>query len=131
MRMGLSKEEFFSLTPRLFAELVRQYRRGQRETHTLLALLRLDVINFSYRAPRERITLDDLLPPDADEQPVKRPRLTEKRRQYIAEGFRRFFANAGAVEVKHGRPVDEPERAEGARPEARATEGTGGPASHP
>jgi hypothetical protein len=92
MRMGLSKEEFFALTPRLFDELRKQYLKRERETHTMLSLLRLDVINFSYRAPKDRITLDDLLPPEVSE-PVKRPRLTAKRRQAIADGFRRLFLN--------------------------------------
>jgi hypothetical protein len=89
MRMGLTKEEFFALTPRLFSELRKQYLAREREQHTMLALLRLDVINFSYRAPRDRITLDDLLPPE----PVKRPRLTAKRQQQIADGVRRLFAH--------------------------------------
>lgn len=93
MRMGLTKEEFFALTPRLFHELRAQYRKRERDVHTMVSLLRLDVINFSYRAPRERITLDDLLPPPEAEEPVKRPRLTVKRRAAIAEGFRRLFAN--------------------------------------
>lgn len=94
--MGLSKEEFFTLTPRLFADLRRQYLRREREVHTMLALLRLDVINFSQRAPKERVRLEDLLPADPENEeatPVKRPRLTAKRRAVIADGIRRLFAN--------------------------------------
>lgn len=99
--MGLSKEEFFALTPRLFHELRKQYLREQRKQQAMLALLRVDIINFSYRAPRDRITLDDLLPPDdSDETPTpKRPRLTAKRRQLIADGFRALFASS-AIEIK-------------------------------
>jgi hypothetical protein len=129
MRMGLSKEEFFSLTPRLFTELARQYRRGQRETHTMLALLRLDVINFSYRAPKDRITLDDLLPADLDEMPVKRPRLTQKRRQQIADGFRRLFANC-VIEVNDGRSVDADRGIKRDRSEALSTEREDGARAH-
>jgi hypothetical protein len=98
--MGLSKEEFFSLTPRLFAELRKQYRVARREVHTMLSILRMDIINFSAARPKERITLDDLLPPEDNERAlVKRPRLTAKRRAWIADGIRRMFPNA---EVKRG-----------------------------
>jgi hypothetical protein len=98
--MGLSKEEFFLLTPRLYAELRKQYLRGQREVHTMLALLRLDVINFSQRAPKELVRIDDILPPESEPEqpPAKRPRLTAKRRQQIADGIRRLFAHCVVVE---------------------------------
>jgi hypothetical protein len=108
MRMGLSKDEFFSLTPRLFRELRKQYLGHERESYTMLALLRLDVINFSYRAPKDRITLDDLLPPEIEPaEPVKRARMTAKRRAMIADGIRRLFANCVIEERgEHGRLSD-------------------------
>lgn len=93
MRMGLGKEEFFALTPRLFADLRKQFQKRERETHIMLSLVRMDLINFSAARPKERVTLDDLLPPEHDDQArVKRPRLTAKRRQRIADGFRAMFA---------------------------------------
>jgi hypothetical protein len=94
VRLGLSKEEFFSLTPRLFAMLCKQYAAVRRETHTLVALLRTDIINFSQIHPRERILLDDLLPPENDDRPSTLPRrLSAKRRQRIADGIRAMFAH--------------------------------------
>jgi hypothetical protein len=100
--MGLSKDEFFALTPRLFAALRKQFIAARRESHIMLSLLRMDVINFSAARPRERITLDDLLPPEEDAAaPVaKRPRLTPKHRARIADSIRQMFAHR--VEEKHG-----------------------------
>jgi hypothetical protein len=97
--MGLSKEEFFGLTPRLFAALRKQFLAARREAHLMLSLLRMDVINFSAARPRERITLDDLLPPEEDAPRPKRPRLTTKRRAAIADGIRNLFAHC-VVEKK-------------------------------
>lgn len=103
IRMGLSKDEFFLLTPRLFADLRKQFLAARREVHTMLSILRMDVINFSAARPRERITLDDLLPPDPEARaPVmRRPRLTVKRRAAIADGIRNLFAHVVTKEAKH------------------------------
>jgi hypothetical protein len=102
--MGLSKDEFFALTPRLFAALRKQFLSERREAHIMLSLLRMDVINFAAARPRERITLEDLLPPEEDARatPVaRRPRLTPKRRSIIADGIRQLFAHC-VVEKKDG-----------------------------
>lgn len=97
--MGLSKDEFFALTPRLFAALRKQFLAARREAHLMLSLLRMDVINFSAARPRERITLDDLLPPEEDAPRPRRPRLTARRRAAIADGIRNLFAHC-VVEKK-------------------------------
>jgi hypothetical protein len=98
--MRLTKDEFFGVTPRLFTALRKQFMAERREAHIMLSLLRMDVINFSAIRPRERITLDDLLPPEETAAPpAQRPRLTARRRAAIADGIRRMFAHC-AVEKK-------------------------------
>jgi hypothetical protein len=91
--MGLTKDEFFSLTPRLFSAFRKQFLTARREVHVMLSILRADIINFSAARPRERITLDDLLPPDPEDRAPapRRPRLTSQRRAVIAEGIRHLF----------------------------------------
>ena len=71
----------------------------------MLSLLRMDVINFSAARPRERIKLEDLLPPEEDapaREPERRPRLTGKRRAAIADDIRRLFAHCVVVEKNNG-----------------------------
>ena len=95
--MGLSADEFFALTPRLFLEMRRQWDGARRHEWTLLALLRHDIINFSFCRPKEPVKLEDLLPGEGAlaRAPVAghgRPaRMTRTRRRTVAEGCRAIF----------------------------------------
>jgi hypothetical protein len=75
----------------------------------MLSILRMDVINFSAARPRERITLDDLLPPDPEERApvVRRPRLTARRRAAIAESIRSLFAHSVVNVRQAGKQTEE------------------------
>jgi hypothetical protein len=91
----LSAREFYSITPKFFAELLWQERRKARELASLVALLRMDVINFSMRHPKIPVSYEDLMPfaeagPTAP--PVKPLRMTAKRRQVTAGRLRATFA---------------------------------------
>jgi len=95
VQLGLSKAQFFALTPRLFATLAEAWRRDRegkaREQRALLAILRADIINFSQRAPKRWIGARDLLPAEdlRGQGESSRPqKLTAKRRRQIAEQIR-------------------------------------------
>lgn len=98
VRLRLSKREFYGLTPRLFFKLHAAYLDERREMHRLAALIRVDMINHSVRAPRKPIELEDLMPAPAG-MPTARPaarsgrprRLNKKLRQEIADSVRRMF----------------------------------------
>lgn len=70
--------------------------RGQhRELYVLVALLRTDLINFSFCHPKEPVKVSDLLPPEhggaALAAAPQRGRLTAKTRGEIANSFRRMM----------------------------------------
>lgn len=62
--------------------------RGLQRT---VALLRMDLINFSMRRPEKPVELEDLFAGD-DGKPQRRPRMTPKRRAYVADRIRGMFA---------------------------------------
>lgn len=102
MHLQLSKREFYELTPRLFSALWESWRDEQRSARraqrALFALLRADVINFSMARPKRRVEALELLPKEdrallsGSDAGRPRRRLTGKRRQEIADSFRRMFA---------------------------------------
>lgn len=91
-RLGLQKDEFFALTPRLFTALCREHREQMRERRALVALLQREIINFSIRAPKEPAQIDDLLPAEwtrgARDTEARPRRMTRKRREAVAERLR-------------------------------------------
>lgn len=100
--MGLTKNEFLSLTPRLFQKMHAAWQDERRELHRMAALIRVDMINHSMYRPRRPLELEDLLPapakPAGGQAPgrPRRRRLTNKFRAEIADSFRRLFAaNSG------------------------------------
>ncbi len=104
--LKLRKNEFFELTPRQFAELLRAQRLRDRHLYMLVAQMRADLINFSFCHPKKLVKLDDLLPPiDGDPQAQRlqpqRRRLTAKRRAEIVEGCRAWM-RARAAAAKAG-----------------------------
>lgn len=103
MRLGLSAEEFFALTPGLFVALREEWLKSQWERAQLVALLRTDVINFSMGRPKDPVKVTDLLPAwrsqrsaGAGRGPV---RLDKEGRREIADSFRRAMALYGVVEA--------------------------------
>lgn len=81
------------MTPRLFAEMAKHERARQRELHTLTALLRMDVINFSMGRPKTPVKLEDLLPAQKEARgPEKPKRRTAKRRALVADRIREAMA---------------------------------------
>jgi hypothetical protein len=66
--------------------------RQQQRWHTLLALLRMDVINYSICHPEKPVRLEDLVPDSPKAQASAAPRrMTAKRRQAVADKIRMFF----------------------------------------
>jgi hypothetical protein len=57
----LTEEQFFRLTPRQYSALVKRHRQHLDRERTLVASIQAVLINFSMRAPKEAITVDDLL----------------------------------------------------------------------
>ena len=94
IRMGLSKEEFFSLTPRAFVKMHDVWLDAQRDVHRMIALLRVDMINHSFYRPAKPLELADLMPAPGGRPPVKKRRLTRKFRCEIADRFRAIFTPA-------------------------------------
>jgi hypothetical protein len=81
------------MTPRMFMALREQWIAERRQQQRDLAVLRMDVINFSICRPKRLVQLEDLLgEPDAAKVAVSsvRPRKLNKRmRMEIANGWRR------------------------------------------
>ena len=98
------------MTPRYFAAVRRAWERKEWEQHRSVALLRMDLINFSMSRPKEPVKLEDLLPPlpFEGESPVKLARtksgrMTARRRRQVAEQWEallsRGFAGCTRVET--------------------------------
>ncbi len=106
VRLGMSRAEFGRTTPRLFCELLRQERLKARELHTLFALLRMDVINFSMARPKRAVRLEDLLPSGEEEAgrqaPDKPVRMTAKRRRRVETLVREVFKQLPGVKFTPG-----------------------------
>jgi hypothetical protein len=101
IRMGLSKGEFFSLTPRAFFKMLEVWRESQRDTHRMIALLRVDLINHSFYRPTKPLELADLMPSAARPGAAgagtpRRRRLTKKFRGEIADRMRQIFGAPAA-----------------------------------
>ncbi|UWZ84653.1 hypothetical protein [Occallatibacter riparius] len=88
MRIGLSEEEFFGITPRMYIALCDEWKRQEREKRTMWAQLRTDIINFSMRGPADPVRVSDILP-DPDTKPRARGRWQSKKR--LAEGLMAVF----------------------------------------
>jgi hypothetical protein len=78
----------------MLVKLCDAWLEQRHESLTVAALLRRDVINYSFCRPKEPVKLDDLLPPLPKRRRSSgaRGRLGRKQREEIAHGFRRFFA---------------------------------------
>jgi hypothetical protein len=101
VRMGLSKREFFAMTPREFFKMHEVWRERERDTHRMFALLRVDLINHSFYRPTKPLELADLMPaarPGAGsgQAPPRRRRLTKKFRGEIADRMRQIFGAPAA-----------------------------------
>lgn len=74
--------------------MLREWRGERRYQMEALALVRRDLINFSFCRPKEPVSVDDLLPPDEEAPAATRPRryrMTAGKRQEIVGGVRRLF----------------------------------------
>jgi hypothetical protein len=60
--LGLSSEEFFSLTPRQLDALIRRHERASKEREFLFAQLTQSVVNFSPVHPKEPAKLQAFMP---------------------------------------------------------------------
>jgi hypothetical protein len=102
--MGLSKTEFFTLTPRAFFKMHEIWLDGQRDMHRMVALLRVDMINHSFYRPSKALELADLMPAASGRRqaaPRKR-RLTKKFRAEIADRMRQVFGAYAAAPNNEG-----------------------------
>jgi hypothetical protein len=94
----LTADEFFALTPRMFLRMRKEWWREQRQTMALFASLRVELVNRSMIHARDPVRIEDFLPqdnPDARAMPPKKPRMTDRRRQAIADRFRRVIRLVG------------------------------------
>jgi hypothetical protein len=91
--LGLSNEQFYSLTPRMLHALRKRHERQQEHQDAMLAQLTSCLVNFSYRAPEKPTKWQDFMPGDKyQSQSSKKPRrLTKKRRHEIVQNFRSWF----------------------------------------
>lgn len=102
IRMGLSKDEFFALTPRAFFKMRDTWLDQQRDMHRMIALLRVDMINHSMYRPTRPLELADIMPsagrdPRRPAAPERRRRLTRKFRAEIADRMRQVFGAYAAA----------------------------------
>lgn len=99
MRLGLTKREFYALTPVLFCALRKQWVEVEREQRVLFALVRRDLINYSMGRPKRLVTLQDLVPDleGSIADPSPRKRMTKKRRDRVAATLREVFSNMPGV----------------------------------
>jgi hypothetical protein len=63
-------------------------RAKDREMQIQVALLRRDLINFSFCRPKKEVKLEQLLPPDLDTGTARPKRMTAKRRAAVADRIR-------------------------------------------
>jgi hypothetical protein len=99
VRLGLTKEEFFSLMPRQFVCLQGVLRDRDSELQIMIGALRADLINYSFCRPKEPVRVADLMPwlsrklPRRAGAPTGR-KLNARLRRDIASSVRRLFADA-------------------------------------
>ena len=62
VRLGITPERFYRLTPRMFAALHGAWEAQQRETLAAFASLRMELINRSMRHSEKWVTLEELMP---------------------------------------------------------------------
>ncbi len=91
--LGLGDEDFYSLTPRQFDALLRRHRNHVEANELLFAQLTSWVANTGFRSTEKPTHPRDFMPSQWAKHPKpKRPRMTKKRRQDIADGLRMMFA---------------------------------------
>lgn len=91
MALGLSREEFFSLTPRQYGLLLEQHKERQRHAEWLTGVLASTIANWSMASPKEALQPRDFALPllrDDGETPVRRHRINRRR---VADSIRAAF----------------------------------------
>lgn len=98
--LGLSEQEFWALSPKKYDALLRRRKSALERNEVMLAQIAQVGVNFGYRAPKEAVKLKEFMLPGWGEsrRAEKRLRMTQKRRNHIADHWRAFFSG-GAFEV--------------------------------
>jgi hypothetical protein len=114
MRLGVTEDEFFAMTPRYFVALRRAWEQREWEKQRNIALLRVDLINGGMTRPKEPVKLEDVLAPAPNTRGIggshvavrSRGRLTRWHREEIAKGWRSFMGSglAGYTTVEVAEP---------------------------
>lgn len=95
IQFGLSKEEFFSLTPREYHALLAQHKLRIRHTELLHAITSATVTNTSMCAPEEPVPFTRFMPSEWSAQIPKTPRkkrMTKDDRDALNRKVHCFFA---------------------------------------
>lgn len=98
--LRISEAEFWKLTPRALEALLARNKEALYREQTLLAILRRDLINFSFCRPKKPVELDQLLPPRGEERETS----AAPDREAVLLGIRRAFGNmpGGLIVRKSG-----------------------------
>jgi hypothetical protein len=93
--LHLSDDDFYALTPRQFDALLKRKKVETVASEFLLAQLTSWVANSGFRSTVKPTKPQDFMPSEWQKTPTnpKRPRMTKKRREAIADGIRLCFPN--------------------------------------
>jgi hypothetical protein len=91
--LGLTSEDFYSLTPRKYDALVKRWEREREHSEFMLAQLTSSVINFSTCRPKESVKPQELMPSQWGKTPQpKKVRITKARKKAITDTIHGGFA---------------------------------------
>jgi hypothetical protein len=95
VQLGLSKDEFFELTPREFVALKKQHEYKTRHTELLTAIIATSIVNTGMCRPEKPLPFSHFMPSEWSKQPAKTPRkkrLTKDDIETINRSVHCFFA---------------------------------------
>ncbi len=94
--VGLTDDEFYSLTPRQFHLLLEQYEHKVEHTEMLAGIISSTVANWSMGSPKKPLSHTDFMPSQwAKEKPIRHRKPTAK--QLAARVRAAFEANVVVV----------------------------------
>ena len=94
VRLGLSKAEFFELTPREFEALTDQHKYRTRHAELLTAIVATSIVNTGMCAPEKPLPFTHFMPSEWAKQAAKKPqkkRATNGEREFISSKIRSFM----------------------------------------
>ena len=94
VQLGLSKSEFFELTPRDYTALTDQHKFRTRHTELLTAIVAASIVNTGVCAPEKPLPFTHFMPSEWAKQAAKKPRkkrVTKGEREFINSKIRGFM----------------------------------------